>query len=147
MTDLDRYLRRFWRLMAPPGRPGSAAVPEDRSQTISDEIGSVLEAVDVVQAEAERIRSDAERQAQQRRETARQEAERILADARSRAGEVRAEAEMLQRRHIETQTETALAAAHTEAESLRERVDRGVAALAAEIVERLLGPDAAGAER
>ncbi len=138
MADLNRYLRRFWRLVSPPGRPGPAGVPSDRARTITDEIGAVLESIDAVQEEAQRIRADAGQKARQRREEATERARRTLADARSRLDEERAAAQARHRGDVRGQAEAMLETARREAEAVRTRADRNVDEYAGRIAERLL---------
>lgn len=142
MADLNRYLRRFWRLVSPPGRAGPVAVPVDRVSTVSEELAHVFELIDAVQAEADRIREDGERAARNRRDEAELQANGVLADARAGVDQARAEAQAHHRRDIEHDTEATLRAARREADAVKAQADDGIDALAQRIADELLAFDA-----
>lgn len=138
MADLSSYLRRFRRLMSPPGRPGPAAVPKDRTADVSGELADVYGAVDAIAEEARRIRRDAEDRAEQRRTEAREEAERIRTQARERAEEERATAGAEKRSDLEDELREAAAAAEEEAVQVRMRAAQRIERLADRIAEQVL---------
>lgn len=100
MADLARYLRRFRRLVSPPGRPGPGGVPRERGRELADELAEVFAAIDAIADEADRIRQEGEEAARQRREGAEQEVERILAAADDEAEQARADAAAAHRRDL-----------------------------------------------
>jgi vacuolar-type H+-ATPase subunit H len=143
MPDLSRFLRRFRRLVSPPGRPGPIAVPADRSAELSSELEAVFRAIDGIQEEAERIRKQSEDEARKKKEEAEEEAGRILSEAGDRAEQARAEEASRHREDIEQETRRALDEASKEAEQIRGRVDQKLDSVAERVVARLTGSEEA----
>lgn len=141
MPDLSKYLRRFRRLVSPPGRPGPIAVPADRSARAADELEAVFQAVDAIQEEAERIRDESAEQARGKDAEAEDEAKRILSQARDRAEQVRAQEASRHREDIEKEAQSALDEARREARRIRERTQDKLDSMAQRLVARLTGAD------
>ncbi len=99
--DPTRSLRRFRRLVSPPGRAAPAAVPVDRDATLAQELAAVLSAVDEVDREVTRIREEADERAQRVRDDADAEAARLLDEASETADRERADAGAARTREIE----------------------------------------------
>lgn len=138
VSTLTNSLRRFRRAVSPPGRPGRAAVPADRSATLADELAEVFAAIDALADESERIRRDAEDAAAARREQGAREADRILQRAREDAAEDRARAAADRRASIDADIHATLAAGAREAAQIRARARDRAGQLADRITRRLL---------
>ena len=141
MADLGSYLRRFRRLMSPPGRPGPMAVPSDRVADTTDELAELLAAVDVIDQEARATLADAHDRAQRRREQGRLEADRIRREAQQQAEEERAAAAADQRSQLEDELQGLADAATHEAEEVRQAAADRLDDLAAEVAARVLAAD------
>jgi flagellar biosynthesis/type III secretory pathway protein FliH len=138
MADLDRYLRRFRRLVSPPGRPATAGAPSDREVGLRDELGDVFAAIDAVAREAEQLREDARHRAAQRRGEATDRAARIVADARDDADRERSEAAAAWRTRVERDLTVVEQEAVGQAADVRSRTDERLDDVAARVVDRLL---------
>jgi ElaB/YqjD/DUF883 family membrane-anchored ribosome-binding protein len=138
MATLASYLRRFGRFVSPPGRPGRAAVPADRSNELADELGDVFAAIDDIGQEAAHIRDDALQLAEVRRRHGRDEADRILDQAREHAVEQRAAVATVHRAQIEDVVRSALDAADREAAGIRRRAHDRMDEMADGIVRTIL---------
>lgn len=144
MPDLSRFLRRFRRLVSPPGRPGPIAVPADRSAELSGELEAVFRAIDEVQQEAERIRKQSEDEARKKKDEAEEEARRILSEAGDRVEQARAEEASRHREDIEQETRKALDEASKEARGIRDRVDEKLDSMVERMIARLTGAEEEG---
>ncbi|HZD52241.1 MAG TPA: hypothetical protein VE175_04290, partial [Woeseiaceae bacterium] len=141
MADLNRYLRRFWRLVAPPGRPGPVAVPVDRAASVADELGVVFERIDAAEEEADRIREAGHERARRYLEHADERVRRILADARAAADQARADAQAHHRQDLRAENEAALAAAREEASAIKARSGDNLETLTQHILGRVGWPE------
>lgn len=138
MPDLDRFLRRFRRLVAPPGRPRPAGVPVDREAALSDELAEVFAAIDAIQEDAEAIRKEGKEKAEELRSRAEEEARRVISEGEDQADEVRAEEAARHRERLQEEVQKALALARSDAEEVRERANERVDELAGRVVDLVL---------
>ena len=141
VADLSRYLRRFRRLVSPPGRAAPGAVPSDRRAELADELAELFAAIDEVQQEAERIRGEGEEEAERRREEADEQVERILSSAREETEELRADEAARRRQEIEDTIEEIRGDAEREAEAARARSQDRIGALADRVVDLVASVD------
>lgn len=141
MADLSRYLRRFRRLVSPPGRAAPGAVPSDRRAELSDELAEVFAAIDEIEQEAERIRGEGEEEAERRRDEADEHVERILNSAREETEELRAEEAANRRQEIEDTIEEIRGDAEREAEAARGRSQDRIGDLADRVVDLVVSID------
>lgn len=144
MADLDKYLRRFRRLVSPPGRPGPAAVPSDRAEERSDELQEVFAAIDRIEGEAREILDDGEERSEAMLADAEEEARRLLSEAGERADEARAEEQARHRRSVEEDSRSALEEARDEVREIERRVDTNLQSVADRVLERILGTGGEG---
>lgn len=141
MADLDRYLRRFRRLVSPPGRPATAGAPSDREVGLRDELGDVFAAVDAVQGEAEQLLEDARREAEHRRAEAGDRAARIVAEAREDAERERTEAARAWRDRVERDLSDARQEADRQVTEVRTRTDERIEGVVDRAVHDLLSSE------
>lgn len=141
MVELSHYLRRFRRLVSPPGRQSPPARPADRRSALRDELSEVLQAIDHLEHESAHVREQAEQRARRRREEAEEEAERIRSRAEVELDDIQAEEAADRRRDIENEIERARAAGDERAEQIRGRAGPRVEGLAERIVQRILVDD------
>jgi vacuolar-type H+-ATPase subunit H len=146
MATLSWYLRRFQRLVAPPGRPARIGVAPTPQTGPPRELDDVLDAVDAIRREADRIRDDAAAEAERVRADAADRADRVLAQAQRQAAAQRDEVAALHRSRIDDGIAAALAAADDEASEIRARATGRVDELAERIVRDILRADLAAAE-
>jgi vacuolar-type H+-ATPase subunit H len=138
MSDLSWYLRRFRRLVAPPGRPGPAGATTDAHADQRAELAELFVLIDDIERQAQGILEDADEQARRRSRDADEEAQRIVADADAGLDQARADAAARHRRHIEGEIVDIRAEAAAEAEDLRGRAQHNLDALTERIVRRIL---------
>ena len=125
--------------LRPSGAPGAASlsgVPADRVAERSAELEPVFALLADAQAEAQKIESDAEREAQRRRDRAVEQARGIVAAARHAADSERAHAAAAAQAGAAEQTRLILADAQRAAEALAEQAGARRPALVAEVVAR-----------
>lgn len=145
MSDLSWYLRRFRRLVAPPGRPAAAASPTEEGAGPHDELAELFGLIDDIEREARRISEQAREEAQHRRSDGDERARRILAEANADLEQVRADEAARHRRHIEGEVGDIRAAAAKQAADLGDRARRRLDELADRVVQRIVdGPGTAG---
>ncbi len=124
--------------MSPPGRPGLAGVPTDHEAQVADELRDVFAAIDAIEDETRRIRTEAQERAERRRAESEAEAERILADAIRGAEQVRADAAARHRRDLDEDIAATLEQARVAAEDVVARADARLDETAQEVVSRVL---------
>jgi len=145
MPDLDRFLRRFRRLVAPPGRPRPAGVPLDREAALSDELAEVFAAIDAIQKEAEAIGKEGRKKAEALRSEAEEEVRRVISDGEDQADRVRAEEAARHRGRLREDVQKTLARALGDAEEVRKRADDRLDEFAGRVVDLVLHGDEQGA--
>jgi hypothetical protein len=91
VPSVREFLERL-RPSGTPGAPSAAGVPVDRVAEVAAELRPLFDALDSVQADAERIRQEATDEAKRIREDGTERARALLADATQRAGAERAAA-------------------------------------------------------
>lgn len=137
MAELDRYLRRFRRMVSPPGRPGPAAVPADRAAELASELAPLFASIDDIDAEAGRILRDADEEIERIEDESRGHAQEILSRAREQSAVARAEAIAKQRDEAEKEIHRAHEEAAREADRIR-RVGRDrIPDLVDEVIARI----------
>lgn len=135
-------LLRF-RFAGAPGAAAGGGVPADRKAEAAAELTPVLALLDPVQEEVRRIRTDARARAQRVRRDAEADAEERVATARATAAQVRAQAATEVVRAAAAEQDATAAATDGAAERVREHaaaqmpayVDRVVAAVIASLHE------------
>ncbi|MGF7120592.1 hypothetical protein [Rhodococcus sp. AG1013] len=131
-------LRRF----RPAGTPGAAAstgVPADRVSELSAELAPILALVADDDAQADRVRAEAEQKAQRTTELAAQRARDRLTDARLRAEAERSAAAAQVGRGSAQQAERIVADARREADVVRERGRERIPDLVRRVVDDIRG--------
>lgn len=113
-------LQRF-RSAGTPGAATAPGVPADRVAELSAELEPVLAQLVAVQEEVSRIRADAQREAEQRRQAAVEHASALVATAHREASAERADAARRLAGHVEEETAATLAAAELDAMAVRRR--------------------------
>lgn len=113
-------LQRF-RSAGTPGAATATGVPADRVAEMSAELEPVLARLIVVQEEVSRIRAEAQREAERRRQAAVEHASALVAAAHREAAAERADAALRLARHVEAETAATLAAAELDATAVRRR--------------------------
>ncbi len=141
MSDLSRYLRRFRRMVAPPGRPGLRAVPSDGPKDTSAELASIIREIDEIAAEAEAIRDEAERSANERQAAARDDAEAVIEKASQQAEVARAGAAAERAEASEQEIASLESDAKAEVDRIAAVSEERMARLVDQIVERVLALD------
>ncbi|MEV0738483.1 hypothetical protein AB0I51_21500 [Streptomyces sp. NPDC050549] len=134
--------REFRIRLRPAGSPGPAApggVPADRSAEFAAELEAPLAQLDVIAAEADRIRATAVREAAARRRAAALRAEGVVRAAREQALEVRGETASRIRREAAAEAARTEAASRRTVERLREREVERIPAFVARIVAQVTG--------
>lgn len=126
-------LERF-RPSGSPGAPAMSGVPADRVTERSAELEAVFAMLADVQAEAARIESDAQREAQHRRDAAAEQARAILAEARRMVDAERAQAAAAAQAGAAEQVGAIVTDAQRAAQSLAEQADARRDALVADVV-------------
>lgn len=121
-------LQRF-RPAGTPGPAASAGVPADRVAEVAAELEPVLALLADTQAEASRIRREAEREAERRRLRATESAGALVASAHRQAGADRAAAAVRVSRRVEEEGAAALAEAERAAAAVRGRAAERMPAL------------------
>lgn len=111
-------LQRF-RPAGIPGAASSSGVPADRVAEASAELQPVLTLLAETQEEASRVRTDAEREAEQRRRQAMARASALVASAHREAAAERADAALGVGRRVEEENAAALAEAERDAAAVR----------------------------
>lgn len=130
MRPVAAWLERFRR---------PAAVPEAASEELDAELMPVFAALDEIEAEAARLREEADREAKRRVDAATVQAEEILARWQRRAEVERARAETGRREKIAMHAHAIEVEAEKEAERLRRRGRERIPALVAEVVDCITG--------
>ena len=119
MTRVERILER----LKPAGAPGTAApagVPADRVAELAAELEPVLARLDAVQAQCDRIRTDAVEEADRRRRFAVERARQVVKEGRRAAETERSAAAAAVEHQVTAETATARAAAERSAAAVRE---------------------------
>lgn len=111
-------LQRF-RPAGTPGAASSPGVPVDRVAEASAELEPVFALLAATQEEVSRIRSDAAREAERRRQHAAERASSLVASAHRQAEAERADAALGVGRKVEEESAAALAEAERVAEAVR----------------------------
>lgn len=111
-------LQRF-RPAGTPGAASSAGVPADRVAEVSAELEPVLALLASTQEEASRVRADAEREAEQRRQQATARASALIASAHRQTAAERADAALRVSKSVEEENTAALAEAKLAATAAR----------------------------
>jgi hypothetical protein len=107
-NPLTAYLRRFRRVVAPPGRPAPGAVPADRVADVRAEVVDLLTAIDRIGEEATEIVRRTEAEVEDLRIQTRTRVERLSADARHQASEARQTAAALRQERVTEELEALL---------------------------------------
>jgi hypothetical protein len=115
-------LQRF-RSAGTPGAATAPGVPADRVAELSAELEPVLAQLAAVQEEVSRIRGDAQREAERRRQAAVEHAGALVAAAHREAAAERADAARRLAGHVEEETAATLAAAEQDAMAVRHRAE------------------------
>ena len=92
MPRFPRFLDRFRRLIAPPGRPSEAVGVPASGDDLEGELRPLLERLETIGAEADRVVMEARDVADRRRERARADAHAIVQEAAEGAEAERARA-------------------------------------------------------
>lgn len=117
---LEDLLLRFRRVWAPPGPvTGQAGVPKEAGEQRENEVRDLIEALEAIEREGERIMRAADAEASEIVQKARAEAERLIETARARAPEVRANNAAVRIRDREREIDELVASSQREAESIR----------------------------
>ena len=111
-------LQRF-RPAGTPGAASAAGIPVDRVAEASAELEPVLALLAETQAEASRLRRDAEREAERRRQDAAARATAVVAAAHRQATAERADAALRVSTRVQGESTAALAEAERDAEAVR----------------------------
>jgi hypothetical protein len=85
VVALPRFLRRFQKLVAPPGRPASALGVPASGEDLAAELAPLLAALDRADGEAAAMRTAAQDEAGRRRQRAAREAAAVIERARGTA--------------------------------------------------------------
>jgi hypothetical protein len=127
-------LKRFRRILAPPGRPAEALGVPAAGADLEGELVPVLAGLDPIGAEASAIEEQARERADRAREDAARDAAGIVARARARADAERARATS----KVEEEAERAAAVIQVDAAHEVERIaavrDERVAVLVSEVI-------------
>ena len=126
-------LQRF----RPAGTPGAASapgVPADRVVELAAELEPVLALLAATQQDVARVRGDAEREAEQRRQQATERASAVVAAAHRQAGAERADAALRVRGQVEAENTARLADAEQAAEAVRRRAADRMPAVVEQVV-------------
>ncbi len=113
-------LQRF-RSAGTPGAATAPGVPADRVAELSAELEPVLAQLVAVQEEVSRIRADAQRDAERRRQAAVERASALVAAAHREASAERADAARRLAGNVEKESAGTLAAAESDAAEVRRR--------------------------
>jgi hypothetical protein len=113
-------LQRF-RPAGTPGAASGAGVPVDRVAEASAELEPVIARLGEAQQEADRLRADAQVEAERRRQQAAEQGRALVAAARRQAEAERADATLRAARHGEAQAAAMRTAAEHEADEVRRR--------------------------
>lgn len=137
MPDIDRYLRRFRRMVSPPGRPGPTAVPADRETELATELAPLFASIDDIDAEAARIGEDADVEVEEIEGESRERSQEILSRGREQAAVARADAIAGQRREANEDIRHLSEDAQQEAERIRRVGSSRIPGLVEEILARI----------
>ncbi len=116
-----RDLLERWRPSATPGAPSAAGVPADRVAERSAELEVVLTRLEDVQAEADRIRSDAVAEAARRRAAAHEQGQALVNEAHRRAKAERSAAAAAAHAAGQESAQQIMESAHNEALAMAAR--------------------------
>jgi NACalpha-BTF3-like transcription factor len=131
-------------MVAPPGRPGRRAVPIEGPRDVEEELAPILEGIDQIADEADRIRQDARQRAGARDIKAREESEAILEEARQRAAAARAEAAADRTRLSEEEIALVEAQARAETEMISQAAADRLPRLVERVVEQVFSLERVG---
>ncbi len=137
--------RAFLERFRPVGTPGAAAargVPADRVAELAAELAPVFELLAATQERSDRIRAKADAEAERRRIEALAAAEAEVGAARRHAESERAATAAGLARAADIEAEQILAAAHRDADVVRQAAGRRLPALAAAVRAGLAAPRA-----
>ena len=137
MSRVARILER----LRPAGAPGTAApagVPVDRVAELAAELGPVLTRLDAVQAQCDRIRSEATAEADRRRRVAVERARQLVAEGGRAAETERSAAAAAVEHKVTAETAAAREAAKHSAAAVRERAETRTVALVDRVVATVL---------
>jgi hypothetical protein len=129
-----RFLDRFRRLHAPPGRPSDAIGVPASGEDVAAELAPVLSRLAEVEAQARAIEDEGRERARVLREQAERECAAILERARTEADAERGRAAAARRAAAVANAEVAHAEARREVERLRALRDAAVDELVAEVL-------------
>lgn len=132
MPSVREFLERL-RPSGTPGAPSAAGVPVDRVAEVAAELQPVFDALDSVQADAERIRQQAAEQAKRLREDGNERAQSIAADATQRASAERAAAAAAVEARREMVVHGILDTAHLRADDIARSAEERMPAFAGEV--------------
>jgi len=138
MPTLETFLRRV-RFPGVPGAPSAAGVPVDRAARIASELEPVLAALDGPQHRARQLVAEAEERAEGRRADTAAEVARIISAARLSAPAERARTAGAVTARAQRERARLLEAARHDADRIDRRTARLVPALAAAVVDGVLG--------
>jgi hypothetical protein len=134
VAALPRLLRRFQRLLTPPGRPASALGVPASGESLEGELQPLLTTLDEIDGEARAIVARAEDEAARRREAAAREAAAIVERARGSAA-AEYERAVAAARAQRADRAGAQAQADREVERIRSLSDERVGRLVSEVIE------------
>lgn len=136
MSRVARILERL-RPAGAPGTPAPAGVPVDRVAELAAELGPVLIRLDAVQAQCDRIRSEATAEADRRR-VAVERARQLVAEGGRAAETERSAAAAAVEHKVTAETAAAREAAKHSAAAVRERAETRTVALVDRVVATVL---------
>ena len=135
MAALPRLLRRFRKLVAPPGRPASALGIPASGDDLEAELAPLLAGLERVEDEARDIRARAREEADRRRDRAVREAATIVERARATADVERARAASAARAEADAGAATARETAAREVARIRALREERLDELVPEVIE------------